>query len=316
LARKKNSLNKIIRFMAIALGIVLVCILFYNADINLSLQDNLQNAISGKAIHLSGDFKPDNTGKFMMYTISTGNSDSHLLIAPGGEAMLVDAADNDDYPVIESTLKKYGVTEINTLVASHFDSDHIGSMDDVVENTKVDSVYLSNYKDNTKDYRNLMNALKDKNVTPTVAQSGMQFKLGAASVKILNPQNKKYDEVNNACVVLKVSYGASDFLLTGDMEEDAISDILKKYGDSINCEVLKVGHHGSRTSTTDELLEAVQPKIAIIPCGKDNTYGHPHKETLQLLQKYGVQTYRTDQDGDIAILTDGTSLNTYKQTVH
>lgn len=301
--------------MAIALGIVLVCILFYNADINLSLQDNLQRALSGNAVRQTGDFKPDNTGKFLMYTISTGNSDSHLLIAPGGQAMLVDAADDDDYPVIESTLKKYGVKEINTLVASHFDSDHIGSMDDVVENTKVDSVYISNYKDNTKDYKNLMNALKAKKITPTVAKSGMQFTLGQASVEILNPQDKKYKEVNNACVVLKVSYGTSDFLLTGDMEEESIDDILKNYGDSIGCEVLKVAHHGSSNGTTDELLQAVRPQIAVIPCGKDNPYGHPHKETLNLLNKYQVKTYRTDLDGDIAVITDGNSIQTYTQTV-
>lgn len=308
-------MNKTIRYAAIALGIVLICILFYNADTSLSLQDNLLNAISGKSVRQAGDFKPDNSGKFMMYTINTGNSDSHLLIAPGGQAMLVDAADDDDYPVIESTLHKYGVGEINILVATHFDSDHIGSMDDVIANNKVDSVYLSNYKDNTKDYRNLMNALKDKKITPTIAQSGMQFSLGQASVQILNPQNKKYEEVNNACVVLKVSYGSSDFLLTGDMEQEAIDDILKQWGGSIGCEVLKVAHHGSRTGTTDDLLKAVRPEIAVIPCGKDNPYGHPHKETLDLLQKYNVQTYRTDQDGDIAVITDGNAIQTYTEAV-
>ena len=125
--------------------------------------------------------------------------------------MLVDAADDDDYPLIESTLNKYGVRNLGVLVASHFDSDHIGSMDEVVENTQVDSVYISNYKDGTKDYRNLMRALKDKNITPTVAQAGMTFKLGDASIEALNPENKKYAEANSACVILKVSYGRHGF---------------------------------------------------------------------------------------------------------
>ncbi len=313
MARRNKSNKKIIRFLSFALGIILVCVLFYNADINLSLQDNLQNAISGNAVRQTGDFKPDNTEKFMFYAISTGNSDCLLLTAPGGETMLVDAADNDDYSEIASILEKYGIREINTLVATHFDADHIGSMDDIIENTKVDSVYISNYKESTKEYKNLMNALKDKNITPTVAQAGQEFSLGQAAVKILNPQNKKYKEENNACVVLKVSYGTADFLLTGDMEEETIEDVLQEWGGSIECEVLKAGHHGSRTSTTDDLLKAVRPQIAVIPCGKNNSYGHPHKETLSLLQKYKVQTYRTDLNGDIAVLTDGSSIQTYIQ---
>lgn len=315
MAKKKNLSKKISQIAAIILGVILVCVFFYNADTGLSLQDNLQNALSGKAVRQTGDFKPDNTGKFMLYTISTGNSDSHLLVAPGGEAMLVDAADNDDYSVIEATLEKYGVSEIDTLVSTHFDSDHIGSMDDVVENTKVDSAYISNYKDNTKDYRNLMNALKDKQIAPTVAQSGMRFNLGGASVEVLNPENKKYQEVNSACVILKVSYGSTDFLLTGDMEEEALDGLLNNWKDSIGCEVLKCAHHGSRSGISDALLQAVRPQIAVIPCGKNNSYGHPHKETLALLQKYNVQTYRTDLDGDIAILTDGNSIQTYTQAV-
>ncbi|MEI6100585.1 MAG: ComEC/Rec2 family competence protein [Eubacteriales bacterium] len=309
----KHSPKIMFRYGMIVVGIILVCVFFYHSNTSLSLQENLQNAFSGKNVPQSADFKPDNTGRFLFYTISTGNSDSLLMVAPGGQAMLVDAADADDYPVIESTLKKYGISEISALVASHFDSDHIGSMDEVVENTKVDSVYLSNYKDNTKEYRDLMNALRSKQITPTIAQSGMQFSLGQASVQILNPENKKYEEINNACVVLKVTYGTADFLLTGDMEQEAINGILKNWGSNLNCEVLKCAHHGSRTGTTNDLLKAVRPDIAVIPCGKDNSYGHPHKETLDLLQKYQVKVYRTDKNGDIAILTDGTSIQTYTQ---
>ena len=302
--------KKLMRNSIIAICIVLVCVLFYHSDTSLSLGENLRNTFSGQSAP-SGDFKPDNAGKFLFYAMDTGNSDSLLMVAPGGESMLVDAADSDDYPAIESTLKKYGVHEIKALVATHFDSDHIGSMDEVIENTTVDTVYLSNYKDNTKDYRNLMDAIATKNLTPVYALSGMQFNVGDAAVKILNPQDKKAEDPNDASIVLMVSYGSSDFLLTGDMGEGAINDLLQKWGDSIDCEVLKVAHHGSRTGTSDDLLRAATPEIAVIPCGAGNPYGHPHAETLNLLQKNNVQIYRTDRDGDVAVLTDGNTIETY-----
>lgn len=227
--------------------------------------------------------------------------------------MLVDAAEDDDFQKIKATLDKYGVTEINALIATHPHADHIGAMDDVIESVDVDVVYMTNYVDDTKVFVNLMDAVEDVGVSMIIVKSGMEFAFGDASVTVLGPQNGKYGDANNKSIVLLVSYGETDFLLTGDMEEKESREILEKWGKDVDCEILKVAHHGSATGTTKEFLDLATPDIAIISCGEDNPYGHPDEETLALLDASGAEILRTDQMGDIAILTDGTAFEALEQ---
>lgn len=310
---KKPFVKKIVLLSVTAVVLALICVLFYNADTDLSLQENLSNFVSGRTAPRPKEFRPDNTGKFMLYTVSTGNSDCHLLIDPGGAAMLVDAADYDDYSAISSVLDKYGVSEIHVLVATHFDLDHIGSMDEIVENFPVKTVYVSGYRDSTGSYINLMRAVESKNITPAVAHAGMRFSLGASSVEVLNPQDHPYEDANSACVVLKVTYGKTGYLLAGDIEEESIRVLVDKYQSKLDCDVLKAAHHGSGSGTTDALLQAATPHFAVIPCGMYNSFGHPHTETLERLAEYNAQVLRTDQMGDVAILSDGSALQAYTQ---
>jgi competence protein ComEC len=313
MARRRNQSKKFIRYIVSAVCVILICITFYNADTNLSLEENLSRVFSGQSGTAAADFKPDNTGKFMLYAIDTGNSDSLLCIAPDGRSMLVDAADEEDFAVIKSALDKYGVKKIDVLIATHPHADHIGSMDEVIEKVGAEKIYMTDFPEDSEVYDNLEDAIKTCGIQSEYAVSGMQFSLGDASVKVLSPLNKEYEDANNASIVLLVSYGQSDFLLTGDMEEDASKDLIEDWGKALDCEVLKVAHHGSRTGASEELLKAATPDVAVITCGEGNSYGHPHKETLDLLSMFHVQTLRTDLNGDIAVLTDGTNIEAYTQ---
>lgn len=312
MARRKNN-KKLFRYMTGAICLILICLLFYNADTQLGLGENLARVFSGQSGTEAAGFKPDNTGKFLLYAIDTGNSDSLLCITPDGRSMLVDAAEENDYAAIKSALDKYGVNKIDVLVATHPHADHIGSMDEVIESVGGGKIYLTDFPEDSEVYDDLTEAIQTAGIPAEYAVSGMQFDLGDASVKVLGPQDKEYEDANNASIVLMVSYGESDFLLTGDLELEASKELIKEWGNELDCEVLKAAHHGSRTSTSEELLRAVTPDIAIITCGAENSFGHPHQETLDLLLGYHVQTLRTDQDGDIAVLSDGTNIEAYTQ---
>lgn len=313
MSRRKHS-KKISKFIVTAVCVILICIMFYNADTNLGLGENLARVFSGQSGTEAADFKPDNTGKFMLYAISTGNSDSLLCIAPDGSSMLVDAAEEGDYAAIKSALDKYGVKKIDILVATHPHADHIGSMDDVIESMDAGKIYMADFSEDSEAYENLEDALNRTGIPVEYAVSGMQFNVGAASVKVLGPRDKEYEDANNASIILMVSYGESDFLLTGDMEQDASNELIEDWGTELDCEVLKAAHHGSRTGTSEELLRVATPEIAVITSGAGNSYGHPHRETLDLLLRFHARTLRTDQSGDIALLTDGTNIEAYTQT--
>ncbi|WP_066644293.1 ComEC/Rec2 family competence protein [Christensenella timonensis] len=247
----------------------------------------------------------------LLYVIDTGNSDSMVLRTPDGHAILVDAADNDDRQRILDTLKALGIEKLDAAVATHPDADHIGSMDDVLLNIPVATFYRTSKTAKTKTYDNMVDAAEQKQIPVTYVTAGDTFSIGGLSLKVLNPQDKKYDDTNNSSIVLLVEYGETSFLLSGDAEEEAIADMLGEFAPDMDIDVLKIGHHGSHNATTEELLDATTPNLAIITCGEDNDYGHPHKETLDLLGEDNITTLRTDEKGDIAIFSDGTDI-TYK----
>lgn len=302
----KKRPKLLIKYLALALCILVVCILFYNIDIN----PNVSSAVNTESSY----FKPDNSDKFLLYMMDTGNSESILLIDPSGQAMLIDAAENDDYYKIKNTLDKYKIKKINVLIATHPHADHIGAMDEIIESFDVDSIYLTQFSDDTKVIEDLMDAIKSVDVPEVFVMPGMEFKFGKASVNVLGPEERETDEdANNESVVLMVSYGQTDFLMTGDMEEKESKEILERWGEKVDCEIFKVAHHGSQTGTTKAFLDAATPEVALISCGQNNPYGHPAEETLDLLNEAGAKTLRTDTMGDIAILTDGYTIETYEE---
>lgn len=247
----------------------------------------------------------------ILYVIDTGNSDSMVLHTPDGHAVLIDAAENDDAQRILDTLQALGIDKLDAAVATHPDADHIGSMDDVLLGVPVDTFYRTTKTAKTKTYDNMVKAAEQEQTPVTFVTAGDAFSIGGIDFTVLNPQDKKYDDTNNSSIVLLVEYGETSFLLSGDAEEEAIADMLGAFATEMDIDVLKIGHHGSHNGTTEALLDATTPALAVITCGKDNDYGHPHKETTDLLNADNIITLRTDQKGDIAVFSDGNDV-TYK----
>jgi beta-lactamase superfamily II metal-dependent hydrolase len=311
---KKGNAGKAAAVLVFFAGIFLAVYLGTGGDpANLRLvfdnmADNLGGgrAIDKTAAELAG--LGENGDKLIVYAVDTGNSDCLIVRAPGGQSMLVDAADNDDFKNIAGTLRALEIERLDVAVATHPDSDHIGSMDDVVAAFTPAVFYMPDFERNTATYQDLTEQIEKNNTACILVTAPYDFMLGEVEVFVLNPQPKEYADANETSVVLLLRYGGSSALLTGDIETGALEDILSLYPAYLDVDVLKVAHHGSARSTTPELLEATTPKIAVITSGAGNDYGHPHRETIDLLEAYGAEILRTDEQGDIAIFLDGKNV--------
>ena len=240
--------------------------------------------------------------------IDVGQADSILITSPDGKNMLIDAGEGEGRSgAVLDYLKKRNITELDTVIATHPHSDHINAMDDVLDNIAVDKFYLPNASHTTRDFENMLDAAENANEV-IQAKAGMSFNLGeSVGCDILAPVSDSYDDLNNYSVVVKMVYGSTSFLFTGDAEKEVEKEILQSTAD-VSADVLKCGHHGSSTSTSADFLAAVDPDYAVISCGRDNDYGHPHKETLQKLEKNGTEVLRTDEMGTITLVSNGSEI--------
>lgn len=241
--------------------------------------------------------------------IDVGQGDSILVAFGAEDTMLIDAGEPDDTQAIKEELTERGITQIDVLVATHPHADHIGAMADIIQSYDIGSVYMPDMQSQSKTYQALKATIEKRGVPLTIAYAGESFDLGPAKCTIVSPEKSADKDANNESVVLLVDYLDTEFLFTGDAEKWAESEVLDA-GYNVDADVLKVGHHGSHTSTSEAFLKAVSPDYAVISCGKNNDYGHPHKETLDLLNKYGINTLRTDISGDVLFLSDGHTLKT------
>jgi competence protein ComEC len=239
--------------------------------------------------------------------IDVGQGDSEL-IQSNGQNMLIDTGTNESQNNLNAYLKNAGVKEINVLVLTHPHADHISGASMVINNYKVDKIIMPNVTDNTKTFRNVVQSMKNKNLKATNPIPGSSFKLGDATCNILAPNSGKYDNLNNYSVVIRIVYGKTSFIFDGDAEVQSEQEMLDK-GYVVNTDVLKLGHHGSRTASSDAFLDKVRPKYAIISCGKGNDYGHPHDETIKKLLSRHITFYRTDVNGNIICTSDGNKLS-------
>lgn len=231
--------------------------------------------------------------------LDVGQADS-ILLSSDGEYMLIDAGNNADGDDIVSYLRDVGADELKYVVGTHPHADHIGGMDDVILELDVDQVLLPHATTNTQTYADVLDAIETKNVPVTVPVKGQTFQLGDATVTVVAAQQA--DDLNNVSIVLRATYGDTSFLFMGDAETEVENAILSS-GTNVQSNVLKVGHHGSDTSTGSAFLAAVSPDAAVISCGAGNSYGHPSAATLQKLT--GIPVWRTDLNGTIIAMTDG-----------
>lgn len=242
-----------------------------------------------------------------VHFIDVGQGDCEL-IRVGEKSILIDAGENDQGNNVVDYLQKQGIEKIDLFIGTHPHSDHIGGMDTVIKRMQVDEVLMPELPDSlvptTKTYTDVLAAIADKDLTVTAAEPGQVYTFGDARLEILGPLHA-YDDLNDMSVVAKLTYGKTSFLFGGDMEKEVEDDLLDAETD-VTADVLKLSHHGSKTSNSKKFLDAVGADTYAICVGAGNSYGHPHDQVLNRIS--GKQVYRTDLSGSIVIGTDGNSL--------
>ena len=245
------------------------------------------------------------TEDLTIHFLDIGQGDCTLL-TQGDHAMLIDAGDNDQGTKVQSYLEYLGISSLDYLVLTHPDADHIGGADVVIYKFDCSTILMPEKKADTRTYDDVIQAMKSKNYTAVHPEVGDTYAFGESSFTVLSPA-KNYQDSNDCSIVLRLTHGSNTFLFTGDAEEEAEADMLTS-GMDLSADVLKVGHHGSHSSTSDAFLKAVSPAYAVISCETGNSYGHPHAETLNKLRAAGVQMFRTDEQGTITVTSNGSTL--------
>ena len=241
--------------------------------------------------------------------IDVGQGDSSLIITPKGKTILIDAGDEAHAKKVLSYVREQGIEKLDLVIATHPDADHIGGMDKVIKNFDIDVFAMPDVSAKTNQYKQIQRELKAKKMKTTRLYQGDEVQIDDdIDFEILSPvKGKKYDDTNEYSIVAKIVYKDTSFILMGDATMENEVDIINNVLD-IDIDVLKLGHHGSSTSSSDYFITKTSPKIAIISCGKNNKYGHPHQEVMRVLKKHGVTPYRTDEMGDIVITSDGKEI--------
>ena len=242
---------------------------------------------------------------FKIHFIDVGQADAALVLCDG-KAMLIDGGNAADSNLMYTYLKKHNISHLDYVIGTHAHEDHIGGIPGALQYATVDKVYCASTSYTTKAFQNFVRAVTNRGSSITVPTKGTTFNLGSAQCTILAVNTDKED-LNNTSIVMRIVYGENSFLFTGDAEKE-VEDFLLDDGAPLKSDVLKVGHHGSHSSTSYVFLRAVMPKYAVICVGTGNTYGHPTSAVLSRLRDADVTTFRTDKQGDIICESDGQNI--------
>lgn len=244
--------------------------------------------------------------------IDVGQGDCILISTPENKNILIDGGDENSERIIKSYLKKRKIKKLDIVIATHFDKDHIGSLDYIIDKFNIGKVYTSKDVDESQAYNNLIKSCRNKNLNFEILKKGDKIKITKdINIIVLNPSYIQENKNLNS-IAINLSYINMDFLFTGDCEESNEVDMINSY-DLENVDFLKIAHHGSSSSSSDKFIKETSPDIAVISCGYKNQYGHPHKSTLDTLNKYKVKTFRTDINGDLVFYSDGYKIFTTKK---
>lgn len=247
------------------------------------------------------------SGKLIIHYINVGQGDS-ILVQQDGRNMLIDTGTNESTGTLINYLHSQNVKRIDYLILTHAHEDHIGGADAVINDFNIGTIYMTKYITSTRTFKDVISAMKSKGLKAALPIPGNTFRLGSADCIILGPVNADGRDLNTCSAVIKLTFGNTRFLFTGDAQSSNEEAMINK-GYDLTADVLKAGHHGSRTSTCEEFLDAVNPKYAVISAGKGNDYGHPHKQTMERLRAKGVKVYRTDESGTIICTSDGRNIS-------
>ncbi|MBR5120200.1 MAG: MBL fold metallo-hydrolase [Clostridia bacterium] len=292
------------RILASLLAVLLLLFSFTSCDVSQFLNDLLTESTSESTTEQQEELQPPAPGSyFEAHFIDVGQADSALVICDGF-TMLIDAGNPDDDDIIIDYLEQYNVTHLNYVIATHPHSDHYGAFTSVLSHVTIDTVYSPFNVTDVSGFNRFLNYVHyTKRNQVIVPEIGEQFYLGAARVTVLGPLRTDYEDINNTSIVLRIEYGDLAFLFAGDMEGEAELELIKT-GVNLKADVIKVGHHGSYSSSWYQFLRAVQPTYGVISCGRNNEYGHPHESVLSRYRDADVKLYRTDMQGHIVCRSD------------
>lgn len=258
-------------------------------------------------VDLTAASLPD-TGLFVSY-IDVGQGDSAFLSC-GGDTLLIDAGISSEGQTVVDYLRSHGVTEFDYVVCTHAHEDHCGGLDEVIAAFDIGALYAPYTDfDASGAFTRFEDTAADKGLAVTVPDLGAEFTLGDAVFQFVGPVSDWGDDLNDSSLVVRVEYGETSFLFTGDISSGPLADCALIGGFDLSCDVLKLGHHGSSTSTDAEVLDLTRPSLAIACCGEDNSYGHPHEEVVELLSERGITLLRTDTEGSIELVSDGKTIS-------
>lgn len=316
--KKKTKLPKWTKNMpqwavGLILGVAVAAAVFFGIEVLPS--DGNGNAVDTFLTWLDqalyGESAPTTTpdGILQVDVIDVGQGES-ILITVGGKAVLIDAGENDKGDEVLDHLEARGIDHLDLAIGTHSHSDHIGGMDTVLSQIPADEFWMGATPDNlvqtTKTYYDVLEVLDINKIPLKEPEPGTEYDLGGAVLTVLGPVGTP-ESVNNCSLVCRIDYGEVSFLFNGDAEKSMEDNILRS-GADVDADVMTMGHHGSSTSSSKAYFNAVSPEYAAISCGKDNEYGHPHKETITKLKNSGTTYRRTDVNGTITFTTDGTAI--------
>ena len=243
-----------------------------------------------------------------VHFIDVGQADSVYIKLPDGRDMLIDAGETEDAGTVASYLRDCGADRLDFVVGTHPHVDHIGGLSYVLDRFGAEVLYMPDAYSSTKTFEELLDTIEKNHIDTRIARKGVEIARGDDyKVQILSPVSQAYEDTNNYSVVVRIEYRDTAFLFMGDAEKYVEQELLDSYT-NLRADVLKVGHHGSSTSSDEDFIKAVNPSVAVISSGKDNSYGHPHREVVTLLDKLDITTLRTDMSGNVVVGSNGSEI--------
>lgn len=295
---EKRGINKKLIYIIVALVLAVASGLGFN----LEEIESMLNSTPAYAEQQNG---------FSVHFIDVGQGDCTLVMS-GGQSLLIDAGENGHETEVLNYLRSMNIKKLNYIIATHQHSDHIGGIPEVLEEYEADNIIMPRLTKaqtpTNSTYTAFLKAVQNSKAKVISAKPGLTYTLGDASFEILGPVTNDCEDINSMSAVTKITYGETSFLVTGDAEKDEELEIIEN-GADLDCDVLRVGHHGSSTSSSREFLEAVTPEVCVISCGANNDYGHPHDKALKRMSYQTDEVYRTDICGSIVMTSDGENID-------
>ena len=296
---KHKKIKKNIKRNFFEILIILLAFLIINN------QDKIKNLFNQNNNQNQNDYINTNNDLLKVHYLDVGQGDSIFVELPNNETMLIDAAESYQSENIINYLKNLNYQKIDYVIGTHPHTDHIGGLKDIINTFEIGKIYMPKVVSTTKTYESLLMAIKDKNLKINTAKAGTSIiDTDSLKINILAPNNSTYTELNNYSVVTKITYGTTKFLFMGDAEKLSENEIKE----NVTADVIKIGHHGSNTSSSIDFIKKVNAKYGIISVGLNNKYNLPKEETITNWENYGTKIYLTSTNGTIRASSDGTNI--------